>query len=112
MRNCVSTAQTWSRWPSRHKIGNEYDAHISGIQSYGIYCEIDENHCEGMVPMRDLDDDYYDFDERNYCLVGRRHHQKYQLGDPVRIKVARANLEKRQLDFTLAEERADGRRKK
>jgi ribonuclease R len=94
------------------KIGNEYDAHISGIQSYGIYCEIDENHCEGMVPMRDLDDDYYDFDERNYCLVGRRHHQKYQLGDPVRIKVARANLEKRQLDFTLAEERADGRRKK
>jgi ribonuclease R len=94
------------------KIGNEYDAHISGIQSYGIYCEIDENHCEGMVPMRDLDDDYFDFDERNYCLVGRRHHQKYQLGDPVRIKVARANLEKRQLDFTLAEERADGRRKK
>ena len=94
------------------KIGNEYDAHISGIQSYGIYCEIDENHCEGMVPMRDLDDDYYDFDERNYCLVGRRHHQKYQLGDPVRIKVARANLEKSQLDFTLAEERADGRRKK
>ena len=85
------------------KIGNEYDAHISGIQSYGIYCEIDENHCEGMVPMRDLDDDYYDFDERNYCLVGRRHHHKYQLGDPVRIKVARANLEKRQLDFMLAE---------
>ncbi|MBR3080801.1 MAG: ribonuclease R [Prevotella sp.] len=86
------------------KIGNEYDAHISGIQSYGIYCEIDENHCEGMVPMRDLDDDYYEFDERNYCLVGRRHHHKYQLGDPVRIKVARANLEKRQLDFALAED--------
>jgi ribonuclease R len=86
------------------KIGNEYDAHISGIQSYGIYCEIDENHCEGMVPMHDLDDDYYDFDERNYCLVGRRHHNKYQLGDPIRIKVARANLEKRQLDFALAEE--------
>jgi len=86
------------------KVGETYDAHISGIQSYGIYCEIDENHCEGMVPMRDLDDDYYDFDERNYCLVGRRHHHKYQLGDPVRIKVARANLEKRQLDFTIAEE--------
>ena len=87
------------------KIGNEYDAHISGIQSYGIYCEIDENHCEGMVAMRDLDDDYYDFDERNYCLVGRRRHNKYQLGDPVRIKVARANIEKRQLDFVLANER-------
>ena len=85
------------------KIGNEYDAHISGIQSYGIYCEVDENHCEGMVSMHDLDDDYYDFDERNYCLVGRRHHNKYQLGDPIRIKVARANMEKRQLDFVLAD---------
>ncbi|MBR5652664.1 MAG: ribonuclease R [Prevotella sp.] len=85
------------------KIGEEFDAHISGIQSYGIYCEIDENHCEGMVPMHDLDDDYYEFDERNYCLVGRRHHHKYQLGDAVRIKVARANIEKRQLDFELAD---------
>ena len=83
------------------KIGEVYYAHISGIQSYGIYCEIDENHCEGMVSMRDLDDDYYDFDERNYCLVGRRFHNKYQLGDPVRIRVARANIEKRQLDFTI-----------
>ncbi|MBR1688522.1 MAG: ribonuclease R [Prevotella sp.] len=86
------------------KLGEVYDAHISGIQSYGIYCEIDENHCEGMVPMRDLDGDYYEFDEKNYCLVGRRHHHKYQLGDPIRIQVARANLEKRQLDFTLADD--------
>ncbi len=88
-------------------IGEVFDAHISGIQSYGIYCEIDENHCEGMVPMRDLDDDYYDFDEKNYCLVGRRRHHKYQLGDPIRIRVAQANLEKRQLDFTI--ERGEGR---
>ena len=86
------------------KIGNEYDAHISGITSYGIYCEIDENHCEGMVPMHDLDDDYYDFDERNYCLVGRHHHNRYQLGDPIKIVVAKANIEKRQLDFALAED--------
>ena len=86
------------------KVGETYDAHISGIQSYGIYCEIDENHCEGMVPMRDLDDDYYEFDEKNYCLIGRRHHHKYQLGDFIRIKVARANIEKRQLDFSLAED--------
>ncbi len=83
------------------KIGNVYQAHISGIQSYGIYCEIDENHCEGMVPMRDLDDDYYEFDERNYCLAGRRHHHKFQLGDPITVRVAQANIEKRQLDFTL-----------
>jgi ribonuclease R len=85
------------------KVGMEFDAHISGVQSYGIYCEIDENHCEGLVGMHDLDGDYYEFDERNYCLVGRRHHQKYQLGDAVRIKVARANIEKRQLDFILVE---------
>ena len=85
------------------RIGEEYDAHISGIMSYGIYAEIDENHCEGMIPMRDLDDDYYEFDEKNYCLVGRRRHHKYQLGDPIRIKVAKANLEKRLLDFTLVE---------
>lgn len=86
------------------KIGNKYDAHISGITSYGIYCEIDENHCEGMVPMHDLDDDYYDFDERNYCLVGRRHHHKYQLGDPIKIIVAKANIERKQLDFALDED--------
>ena len=86
------------------KVGESYDAHISGIQSYGIYCEIDENHCEGMVPMRDLDDDYYEFNGKNYCLVGRRHHHKYQLGDSIRIKVARANIEKRQLDFSLADD--------
>jgi ribonuclease R len=86
-------------------IGEEYDAHISGIQTYGIYCEIDENHCEGMISMRDLDNDYYDFDERNYCLIGRRHHNKYQLGDPIRIKVVRANVERRQLDFILVKDR-------
>ena len=85
------------------KLGETFDAHISGITSYGIYAEIDENHCEGMIPMRDLGDDYYDFDERNFCLKGRRHHHRYQLGDAIRIQVARADLEKKQLDFTVAE---------
>ncbi|WP_028902311.1 MULTISPECIES: ribonuclease R [unclassified Prevotella] len=86
------------------KIGNTYDAHISGIQSYGIYAQIDETHCEGMIPIRDLGNDYYDFDEKNYMIIGRRHHTKYQLGDPIRIQVARANLERKQLDFTLADD--------
>ncbi|MBR6867202.1 MAG: ribonuclease R [Prevotella sp.] len=86
------------------KLGECFDGHISGIQSYGIYVEIDENHCEGLVPMHDLRGDYYEFDEAHYQLIGRRHHSKYQLGDPIRIKVARANLEKRQLDFTLADD--------
>ena len=85
------------------KIGQEFNGHISGIQSYGIYVEIDENHCEGLVPMHDLQGDYYEFDEAHYQLIGRRHHSKYQLGDPICIKVARANIEKRQLDFTLAD---------
>lgn len=82
-------------------LGEEFDAHISGITSYGIYAEIDENHCEGMILIHDLDDDYYEFDEKNFCLIGRRHHTKYQLGDNIRIKVARANTERRQLDFAL-----------
>ena len=82
-------------------VGEEFDAHISGIQSYGIYCEIDENHCEGLVSMRDLDDDFYDFDEKNFCLVGRRRHHKYQLGDAIRIRVAQANLERKQLNFEI-----------
>ena len=85
------------------KIGNIYDAHISGLTSYGIYAQIDENHCEGMIPIRDLGNDYYDFDEKNFVIVGRRNHIKYQLGDPIRIQVARTNLERKQLDFTLAE---------
>jgi len=85
------------------KIGNTYDAHISGLTSYGIYAQIDETHCEGMIPIRDLGNDYYDFDEKNFVIVGRRHHTKYQLGDAIRIQVARANLERKQLDFTLAE---------
>ena len=85
------------------KVGQEFDAHISGIQSYGLYCEIDENHCEGLIGMHDLDGDYYEFDERRYCLVGRRTHRKYLLGDPIRIRVASADLERRQLNFILAD---------
>ena len=85
------------------KIGNTYDAHISGLTSYGVYAQIDETHCEGMIPIRDLGDDYYDFDEKNFVIYGRRHHTKYQLGDPIRIQVARANVERKQLDFTIAD---------
>ena len=85
------------------KVGETFAAHISGITSYGIYAEIDENHCEGMIPMRDLSDDYSEFDARNFCLLGRRHHHRYQLGDAIEIQVAGANLEKRQLDFSIVE---------
>ncbi len=83
------------------KLGQEFDGTVSGVTEFGLYVEINENKCEGMVPLRDLDDDYYEFDERNYCLWGRKYHHRYSLGDAVRIKVARANLEKKQLDFAL-----------
>lgn len=84
------------------RIGEVYDGVISGVTEWGLYVEINENKCEGMIAMRDLGNDFYEFDEKNYCLIGRRHHQKFSLGDPIKIKVARANLAKKQLDFVLA----------
>ena len=83
------------------RLGQEFAGTVSGVTEFGIYVEVDDNKCEGMVPLRDLLDDYYEFDEKNYCLVGRRLHRRYSIGDKVRIKVARANLDRRQLDFTL-----------
>lgn len=85
------------------RIGEVYDGVISGVTEWGLYVEINENKCEGMIAMRDLGNDFYEFDEKNYCLIGRRHHQKFSLGDPIKIKVARANLAKKQLYFVLAE---------
>jgi len=84
-------------------IGEIFDGVISGVTEWGIYVELLENKCEGMIPIRDLDDDYYAFDEKNYCLVGRRYHRKYQLGDELRVQIAKTNLDKKQLDFVLAE---------
>ena len=84
-------------------IDEEFDAVISGVTEWGIYAEIIENKCEGMIPLRTLEDDYYEYDEANYCLVGRRHHRKYTIGDPLRIRIVRANLERKQLDFEIAE---------
>ena len=86
------------------RIGNVYDGVISGVTEWGLYVEVNENKCEGMVPLRDLDDDYYEFDERNYCLWGRKHHHRYSLGDTVQVKVVKANLEKKQLDYALVRE--------
>ncbi|HIY88702.1 MAG TPA: ribonuclease R [Candidatus Bacteroides pullicola] len=83
-------------------LGQVYDGVISGVTEWGLYVELNENKCEGMIPIRDLDDDYYEYDEKNYCLRGRRKKHVYSLGDAITIKVARANLEKKQLDFALA----------
>jgi len=86
------------------KIGQQFKGVISGVKEWGIYVELDENKCEGMVPMFELTDDFYEFDEKNYCIIGRRTHNKYQLGDPIDIEIARANLERKQLDFRIVGE--------
>lgn len=85
-------------------VGQIYQGVISGVTEWGLYVELNENKCEGMIPIRDLDDDYYEFDEKNYCLRGRRTRHTYSLGDELTIKVARANLERKQLDFAICEE--------
>ena len=84
-------------------LGQEFEGTISGVTEWGLYVEINENKCEGMIPMHELDDDFYDFDEKSYCLTGRRFHKKYSLGDSIRVKVAYANLERKQLGFALVE---------
>ncbi|MDD2298158.1 MAG: ribonuclease R [Fermentimonas sp.] len=84
------------------KLGKVYDGVISGVTEWGIYVEINENKCEGMIPIREMDDDFYELDEKNYRLVGRRTKREYRLGQPVTIQVAKANLERRQLDFIFA----------
>ena len=84
-------------------LGETFQGKISGITEFGFYVEVNDNFCEGMVPIHSLMDDYYEFDERNYCLRGRRHHHVYSIGDNVMIRVVAANLERRQLDFELVE---------
>ena len=85
-------------------IGEEFDAVISGVTEWGMYAEINDNKCEGMIPMRTLQDDYYEFDDANYCIIGRRHRRKFTIGDPVRIRIVRANLDRKQLDFEMVKE--------
>lgn len=85
-------------------LGQTYEGMISGVTEWGLYVELNENKCEGLVPVRDLADDYYDFDEKNYCLIGRRRGNRYRLGDTVKVRVARINLDKKQLDFVLIDD--------
>ncbi|MCU4176508.1 ribonuclease R [Carboxylicivirga sp. N1Y90] len=89
----------------KDKVGQEFDGVVSGVTEWGLYVEILENKCEGMIPIRDLDDDYYHFDEKEYCLIGRKYNRRYQLGENLRIVIANANLERKQLDFALADEK-------
>lgn len=83
------------------KIGQEFLGVITGVTNFGLFVELIETKCEGLLPSRELTDDFYEFDEENYCLVGRQSGRKFQLGDEVNVEVWRANLPKKQLDFKL-----------
>ncbi len=84
------------------KIGKTYDGIISGVTEWGLFVELEENKCEGLLPMSELKDDFYILDEDNYCLIGKTFKKKYQLGDDINVIIWRTNLIKKQLDFKLA----------
>ncbi|MDE5982685.1 MAG: RNB domain-containing ribonuclease, partial [Duncaniella sp.] len=86
-------------------LGEVFPGMISGVTEWGLYVELDENKCEGLVPMRDLADDFYDFNPESFSLIGRRHNNRYRLGDKIRVQVARADLAKKQLDFVIVDEK-------
>ena len=88
----------------RDQIGNIFAGVISGVTEWGMYVEIIENKCEGMVRLRDISDDFYTLDEKNYAIIGQRKKKVYQLGDEVRIKVKNVDLTKKQIDFSLVQD--------
>jgi len=85
------------------KVGQIFEGVISGVTNFGLFVELVDSKCEGLVSVRDLDDDFYEFDEDNYCLVGKQSGRKFQLGDDLKIEVYRTNLAKKHLDFKIAE---------
>jgi ribonuclease R len=86
------------------KIGQEFDAVISGVSDRGLYVELTETHAEGMLRIRDLGDDYYVYDEKRYRIVGERTKKSYALGDPIRVKLTEARVLERELDFALVDQ--------
>ncbi|MFI3289518.1 MAG: ribonuclease R [Rikenellaceae bacterium] len=85
----------------KDRMDEEFDGHISGMKEWGLFVEVDDTHIEGMIPVRELGDDFYQFDEQNYEFVGRSTRETFTLGDAVRVKIKSADLDKRLLDFTL-----------
>lgn len=88
----------------KDKVGEEFRGVISGVTEWGIFVEILENKCEGLVRLRDIPDDYYFFDEESYSIIGKDRRKRYRLGDEVNITVKRADLVKKQLDFALVDD--------
>ncbi len=89
------------------KLGQVFDGIISGVTEWGLFVEIVENKCEGMIRLRDLDDDFYEFDETNYCVVGARTKKVYTMGDTVKVQVAKCDLLRKQIDFKLMNENGE-----
>ena len=87
----------------KERLGDEFNGIISGVTEWGLYVEEIETKCEGLIPVRELDDDYYEFDEKNYCLRGRSNGRKYRLGDPIRFTVANVNLYRKQMDYNVVQ---------
>ena len=85
------------------KVGYEFEGHISGLTEWGMYVEIEPTKIEGMVALRDITSDYFEFDQDRYRIVGKRSKVVYNLGDAVRIRVKKANLDQKLLDFELVE---------
>lgn len=83
------------------RLGEVFEGTVSGVSEWGFYVELKDNMCEGLVPVRDLKDDHYVYDERNVCLIGRRTHKRYTLGDKVKVQVAAVNMERKTIDFKL-----------
>ncbi len=85
----------------KNRVGEEFDGMISGVTEWGIFVELTESHCEGLVRLKDARDDHYYFDEKNYCYIGKKTKRKLSLGDKVRIEIKKADMIKKQLDFVL-----------
>ena len=83
------------------KEGQEFNALVSGVTEFGMFVELEDSLCEGLVSMRDIKDDHYVLNKESFCLVGRKTGKKFQLGDPLRVRVRNVDLVKKQLDFEL-----------
>ena len=87
----------------KDRLGEVFEGTISGVSEWGFYVELTDNMCEGLVPVRDLKDDHYVYDEKNFCLIGRSKHRRFTLGDKVQVQVAAVNMERKTIDFKLEE---------
>ena len=89
------------------RVGEEFDAVISGVSAYGVYAEVEETRCEGMVRLSEINHDHFVHDDENYCVVGARTGEKLTFGDRIRVKLKHADLLKKQLDFSFVERLED-----